>query len=163
MGRRTRTLLPTSNQLLIPKTIKPKIVQSQLKQQSRQRHYYDQHTKQLSELNKGDKVKIQTANGKWRSATITKVTNAPRSYIVTTLEGSTYRRNRRHINQDHGNEDSYLSDDDGYSPIDASDSNADHQVQNADPNDSNQCHTQSPTHDPSSDATSAPNPTHPTQ
>ena len=32
MGRRTKTLLPTSNQLLTPKTIKPKIVQSQIKQ-----------------------------------------------------------------------------------------------------------------------------------
>ena len=90
MGRRTRTLLPTSNKLLIPKTIKPKIVQSQ--QQNRQKYYYDQHTKQLPELNKGDRVKIQGSNGKWRSATITKVTNAPRSYIVTTPEGNTYRR-----------------------------------------------------------------------
>lgn len=116
MGRRTKTLLPTSNQLLIQKTMKPATVQSQLKQQqNRQKQYYDQHTKQLPELNKGDKVKIQGNEGKWRSATITKVTNTPRSYVVTTPEGSTYRRNRRHINIDHSGDNNYLSDDDSCS------------------------------------------------
>ena len=153
MGRRTRTLLLTSNKLLVPKIIKPKIVQSQLKQQqNRQKHYYDQHTKQLPELNKGDRVKIQGSDGKWRSATITKVTNTPRSYIVTTPEGNTYRRNRRHINKDRDKEDSYLSDDD-YNPVDESDGNTNHHSESTNPNGSP---AQSPTSAPSSEPASTP-------
>ena len=114
MGRRTKILLPI---LFALKTIKPKIVQCQTKQeQNGQKHYYDQHARELPELNKGDRVKIQSDDGKWRLATVTKVTNAPCSYIVTTSEGSTYRRNRKHINNDYSKDDSYLSDDDGPSP-----------------------------------------------
>ena len=125
MGRRTKTLLPTSTQLLIPKTIKPEIVQNQLQQQqSRQKSYYDKKTKQLPKLNKGDSVKIQSKDGKWRPATITRMANTPRSYLVTTPEGSTYRRNRRHINKDQSKEEAvgYLSDDDDTDPRNTSDS-----------------------------------------
>ena len=115
MGRRTKTLLPTSNQLLNPKTIEPEVVQKQLKQQqNRQKQYYDKHTKELPKLSKGDEVRIQS-DGKWRPATVTEIPRAPRSYIVTTPEGSTYRRNRRHINKVPNNHNGdYLSEDDGY-------------------------------------------------
>ena len=144
MGRHTKTLLPTSYQLLISRTIKPEIVQSQLKQQrNKQKHYYDQHTRRLPELKKGDQVKIQGGDGKWRSATITEAANTPRSYVVTTPEGSTYRRNRRHINKEDRMEDSYLSDDDGHNQSDAPDCSKDRQAESTD---------QSPAHSSTHDA-----------
>ena len=97
-------------------------MQNQLQQQqSRQKSYYDQNTKQLPKLNKGDNVKIQSKDGKWRPATITGMANTPRSDLVTTPEGSTYRRNRRHINKDQSKEEGYLSDDDDTNPGDTSD------------------------------------------
>ena len=140
MGRRTKPLLPTSSQLLIPKTITPEIVLRQLKQQQkRQKQYYDQHTKPLPNLNKGDRVNIQSDDGKWRPAKIMKVSNASRSYIVTTPDGSTYPRNRRH--RDYCKDDSYLSDDD--EPISTGAeicvNSTDHQVESNNPD-------QSPTH-----------------
>ena len=48
-----------------------------------------------------------------------------------------------------------MSDDDDYSPVDASDSNTDHRSESADPIDSNQSLVQSPTRETSLEATSA--------
>ena len=114
MGRRTKTLVPTTNQLLYPRIIEPKVVEEQLKQKrTRQKYYYDKHSKSLPELNIGDCVRIQS-DGKWRPATVTSIPSAPRSYVVTTPEGQTYRRNRRHISKakTHAQwENNYLLDD----------------------------------------------------
>lgn len=98
MGRRTKTLIPTTEQLLKPKIIKPEIVQQEItKSKKRQKYYYDRHAKPLSKLNVGDHVSLQL-EGKWRPAVVTSVSQqAPRSYFITTPEGQTYRRNRRHI------------------------------------------------------------------
>ena len=58
IGRRARTLLPTTHQLLIPKNIEPKIVERKIQdQKDKQKFYYDTQTKQLPPLNVGDKVK----------------------------------------------------------------------------------------------------------
>ena len=57
-------------------------------------------------------------DGKWRPATVISVyKKAPRSYFITTPEGQTYRRNRRHIKkvrakQMEWEDQSYLGDDD---------------------------------------------------
>ena len=80
MGRRTRT---TSIQLLVPK---PEIVQNQLQQQSR---HYDQNTKQLPKLNKGDNVnyKAKMVNGGQRPLPGWRVhpdcTQSPHHKVVT--------------------------------------------------------------------------------
>ena len=97
MGRRTRTLLPTSENLLLPKTIPPSQVQSELKKhQNTQAHYYNKQATPLSSLQKGDKIMFQ--NGRtWLPATIAKATVYPRSYIIVTPEGQLYRRNRKHL------------------------------------------------------------------
>ena len=74
-------------------------MEEQLKQKrTRQKYYYDKHSKSLPELNIVDCVRIQS-DGKWRPATVTSIPSAPRSYVVTTPEGQTYRRNRRHISK----------------------------------------------------------------
>ena len=97
MGRRTRTLLPTTNELLLPKSIQASTVRKAIVQrQQRQKHYYDRLSQPLAQLKVGDNVTFQCSNA-WKPATISGVAHTPRSYMVTTPEGQTYRRNRRHI------------------------------------------------------------------
>ena len=97
MGRRTRTLLPTAHKLLLPKTIPPLQVQSELtKQQADQKYHYDKHSQPLMPLKKGDTVSFQKGR-LWLPATILANTKFPRSYLITTPDGQMYRRNRRHL------------------------------------------------------------------
>ena len=57
MGRRTKTLLPTAQSLLMPKTTQPGIEKSQLKGRQRaQAKYYNRKTKDLPMLSEGDVV-----------------------------------------------------------------------------------------------------------
>ena len=77
------------------------------------------HTKSLPKLQIGDEVLIQM-NGKWRPAKVSCVRqDTPRSYDVTTPEGQTYRRNRRHLKKVCNNTDldTYLQDDDFTTPL----------------------------------------------
>ena len=65
-----KTLLPTSNKLLEPRTIHPKTVQSELtKRKEKQKFYYDRHTKPLNEFSKGDQVMMK-GRDKWQPATV---------------------------------------------------------------------------------------------
>ena len=98
MGRRTRTLIPTMQNLLKPKTISPKSVQNELLQcKAVQKHYYDHHTKPLENLKETEAVLMQVKDT-WHPAKVAKICqNTPRSYIVTTPQGKSYRRNRRHL------------------------------------------------------------------
>ena len=97
MGRRTRTLIPTSDSLLSPKTIKPSVVQLELEELKRkQKYYYDKHAHPLQELQTGNQVSIQM-NSRWCPAVVTEVAQTPRSYVVATPAGQRYRRNRRLI------------------------------------------------------------------
>ena len=118
MGRRTKTLIPTTEKLLQPKTINPRSVQNELlKRKATQKFYYDRHTKTLPNLNIGDPVLIQ-AHDTWHPAKVTKINHTtPRSYIVTTPTGRSYRRNRRHLRKtkrQSNNTKSQCSDDEMY-------------------------------------------------
>ncbi|CAG2212812.1 unnamed protein product [Mytilus edulis] len=64
----------------------------------RRRNYYNRSAKDKTELAKGDIVRIKPfKNGKeWTKAKVDEKCNI-RSYNVTTEDGSTYRRNRRHL------------------------------------------------------------------
>ena len=134
MGRRTKSIVPMTEQLLKPKVIDPKIVQQQLKHnKQRQKYYYDVHTKSLPKLLVGDDVVIRM-NGKWRPAKVSGVRqDTPRSYHVTTPEGQTYRRNRRHLKKVCNNTDldTYLQDDDCTTPLLNDDTNTEMESQAA--------------------------------
>ena len=108
MGRKLRSILPALHQSLKPKLQNPKQVKAALcKKQTRQKHYYDRHTKILKSLKEGEKVRILQQN-KWEQATVKEKLNTPRSYLVTTPNGSVYQRNRSHIlksNEGQGIED----------------------------------------------------------
>ena len=100
-GRRTKTLLPTSNHLLKPKI--PKEVEDKLTlKKAKQAMYYDRGTKELEQLLPGDLVRIQPQPSKLRKRkewTLARVEGKVdiRSYQVRTEDGRVYRRNRRHL------------------------------------------------------------------
>ena len=115
MGRRTKTLLPTSSKLLKPATIDPKTVHTELQeQQTKQKLYYDRNAKALKPLSPGDSVLMTTKDGKWKPAKVTSVDKTgPRSYNIVTPQGQHYRRNRKDLRKVTGiniNIDDFLDD-----------------------------------------------------
>ena len=95
MSRSARTKIPTSPKLLKPKVVKGVNHQLQ-KNKDKQKYYYDKHAKTLKPLKPHDQVRMSHGN-KWVPATVISTASTPRSYIVQTQDGHTYRRNRRHI------------------------------------------------------------------
>lgn len=97
-GRRTKSIVSITDDLLKPRVIDPKIVQQELTQNKlKQKYYYKRLTKSPSKLQVGENILIQM-NGKWRPAKVIYVQNdTPHSYDVTTPEGQTYWRNRCHL------------------------------------------------------------------
>ena len=97
MSRRTRTLLPTSDELLLPQVVQG--VTSDITARRKQaKHYYDKTAKDLPELKIGETVRVQPdmPNQTWRKATcLQKV--GPRSYLIQTEDGQKYRRNRKFL------------------------------------------------------------------
>ena len=99
-SRRTKTLLPTSNQLLKPKI--PEDVNQKMKvQKAKQSMHYNRGATELEELCPGDVVRIQpqkTQFGRkeWTQARVEGKVDI-KSYQVRTEDGRAYRRNRRHL------------------------------------------------------------------
>ena len=98
-GRRTHTSLPTTSNLLKPKTpnhVREKII----KNKNKQKIYYNHGTKDLPPLKRGDIVRVHplpTDNqGRWFKAKVERKADI-RSYIVRTEGGQEYRRNRKHL------------------------------------------------------------------
>lgn len=95
MGRRLKTKLPTSTQLLKPqihKNVHKNIKDRQLKQ----KHYFDRGAKHLPILEEGEKIRVKVKDN-WQPATVLKSHDMPRSFVIKTPDGNTYRRNRRHL------------------------------------------------------------------
>ena len=98
MGRRTRTLLPTTASLLKPQLVKPatKLITQNRKKQAQ---YYNRGAKELKQLKRGDVVRMipdpKDSKKRWKKAVCFKEV-APRSYEVE-FEGKRYRRNRKHL------------------------------------------------------------------
>ncbi|KAJ3609972.1 hypothetical protein NHX12_022066 [Muraenolepis orangiensis] len=67
---------------------------------SRQQRYYNQHAGPLPELPPGSTVHMQTRRG-WEPAVVMHERDKPRSYVVQTPSGKTFRRNRRHLRKIH--------------------------------------------------------------
>ncbi|KAK3084785.1 hypothetical protein FSP39_018986 [Pinctada imbricata] len=97
MGRRTRTKLPIKSSLLAPETQK-NVKESIEKRKQKSKQHYDKNARPLPELNTGDVVRIKPfgRENKWTKAKVDEKVNI-RSYQVTTEDGRTYRRNRRHL------------------------------------------------------------------
>ena len=97
MGRRTRTKLPTTPALLKLQHPTENIKEGLSRRSEIQQQYYNRNAKVLKPLNTGDTVRVRKPGQKtWTSAVVTRVTEAPRSY-VDDAEGTSYRRNRRDL------------------------------------------------------------------
>ena len=97
MSRRLRSVIPTVKSLLQPKIIEEDLASSKLTtKKTLQKLYYDRGSKELPTISQGEQVRIK--QGKvWNPVMVTSHAHTPRSYIVQSPDGSTYRRNRKHI------------------------------------------------------------------
>lgn len=99
LGRRTRTLLPTTTTLLRPEGILVGDIHRKiLQRQETQKSYYDRKTKALKPLEEGDVVRLQpfvNRKAPWAKGQIIRRLD-DRSYEVSS-GNHTYRRNRVHL------------------------------------------------------------------
>ena len=96
MGRRLRTSIPATEDLLKPQLYDPEDVLPKLKERQRkQKLQHDRKAKELPPLRDGEVVRVREGN-KWKPARVTQVLPSPRSYKVETERGG-YRRNRPHL------------------------------------------------------------------
>ena len=95
MGRMLRDIIPTNPKLFEPKL--PENAKIMLKQrQQKQKMYYDKSAKDMKPLEPGDSVRYR--HGKtWEPAVVVNKHDSPRSYIISTENGQSLRRNRKHI------------------------------------------------------------------
>ena len=97
MSRRTSTLVPTSQKLLKPQVVEgvPDTIKLR-KQKAKQQ--YNKSARPLQELEIGQRVRIQpTCHNKQWKAGVCKAKVGPRSYLITSDEGQTYRRNKKFL------------------------------------------------------------------
>lgn len=96
-GRRTRTLIPTTSELLKPKIVED--VQGKLlRRKQLQAKHYNISAKELPPLCKGEIVRVKPTDrsGRWFKARVEQQVDV-RSYEVRTEDGRILRRNRRHL------------------------------------------------------------------
>ena len=96
MGRRCKTLLPTTAALLQPRYDTDEDALALLGQKEKQRHHYDKNARTLEPLSPGDGLRLRLPGKSTWSRGICKQEESPRSYIVV-ADGRTYRRNRRDL------------------------------------------------------------------
>ena len=100
MSRRTKTLLPTTQSLLLPRTINLESEKKELRQRQQvQAKYYNRSARDLPSLSEGDVVRMKPfklGDKSWRKAQVTARLDE-RSYFVETYDRAVYRRNRQHL------------------------------------------------------------------
>lgn len=100
MSRRTKTLLPTTHSLFLPKNIDLENEKRELRQRQQvQAKYYNKTARELPSLAEGDVVRMKPFKLGEKSCPKAKVTARldERSYTVETEDGAVYRRNRHHL------------------------------------------------------------------
>ena len=101
-SRRTKTLLPTRSDLLVPDVSHREKDKLDMKQKlSRQKHFYDRTTGKAEDpLAAGDKMWLRSqasmgpSANTWSEATVKNRREEPRSYDIETNDGNIVRRNR---------------------------------------------------------------------
>ena len=98
MGRRLRSILPSTNKQLMPKTVDPNKARKKMtEQQNKTKQHYDKTARKLPPLKVGEPVHIQRDKF-WEPAKVVSQHNE-HSFKVRTPEGATYRRNRKFLNK----------------------------------------------------------------
>lgn len=98
LGRRTRTLLPTTASSLEPERSTAKDAGDIARKQRSQKTYFDRHARALPKLKEGDVVRAKPFTGSdrtWKKATVLRRLG-DRSYEIS-CHGHVYRRNREHL------------------------------------------------------------------
>ena len=93
MSRRLRSIIPTTEAQLQPRVLDPNKVKEKLRLKQ-EKQYFDQHTRQLPALEKGEQIRVRMGN-RWEPGVVVDHTETPRSYKVQTDNGEEYRRNRK--------------------------------------------------------------------
>jgi hypothetical protein len=97
MSRRTKTILPVTEELLLSRVVSPEKVQDRLQHYKHlQKKAYNKKAQNLPALKKGDVVRIQEEKGFLKKGLVVEENNYPISYQVKTSSGI-FRRNRRHL------------------------------------------------------------------
>ena len=96
-SRRTKTLLPTTGELLQPR-VPNNITEDIEYRRQKAKVYYDKGAHLLPPLEIGDTVRLQPQDktGSWNKASVIKKV-AERSYLVRTPQGHLLRRNRKFL------------------------------------------------------------------
>ena len=96
MGRRLKSKLPASSDLLKPSHVTNTDVKDKLKfRQERQKFYHDRGAVELPPIEVDDQVRIRRG-AKWQPAVVIGEHN-PNSFTVETPDSGQYRRNRQHL------------------------------------------------------------------
>lgn len=98
-SRATRTFLPMESKLLSPRVV-PGVTDELRKLRLIQKSYADRIASPFLQLQVNDKVRLQQGHRDWIPATVTEQTKYPRSVMVETNDGRTYRRNTHHLRRD---------------------------------------------------------------
>ncbi len=94
MSRMLRTKLPTPPDALVPCVVNGR--EDLIKRQQQYKNKFDKKAKSLPPLVDGDMIRV-LHDGKWQKGKVVGKHSTPRSYLVTTENGSYLRRNRRHL------------------------------------------------------------------
>lgn len=96
-SRRTKALLPLTDELLKP-IVQTDVTRQTQKNNQQQKYYFDKQAHPLQDLKTGDTVRIMPhgSQKEWTKAKVQRKI-APRSYEVITEHNRSYRRNRRHL------------------------------------------------------------------
>jgi hypothetical protein len=81
-GRRTRSIIPTHQDLLKPNFNADKIRAALTEKQNKQKYYYDKNSRELPEPKIGEHVNVHDGKQPWKKAVVVKQCKEPRSYIV---------------------------------------------------------------------------------
>ena len=96
LGRRCRTLLPTTEALLQPEYNTMADSRALIGKRAKQAYYYNRQARDLPSITVGETVRLRLPGDKQWTAGVCTGTHGPRSYIVRVGEAE-YRRNRRHV------------------------------------------------------------------
>lgn len=101
MNRRTKTLLPTNEKLLLPKIIR-KVTKSLRTLKEKEKKQADKGKREIKTYKTGEDVLLRLEHNNWTPAMIVTPAEKPRSYIVETKDAGCkrYRRNAWHIKPD---------------------------------------------------------------
>lgn len=94
--RQLNSILPATNYQLMPTTIDPGVVVSRHQQLQDIQQYYDRTAQPPTALKTGDQIDDQLSKeDNWQQVTVIAPSIQPRSYIIQTVNGHTFRCNRR--------------------------------------------------------------------